>query len=358
MSRMFKLWTGEPIDPAKIPLPDQIVHRVIQRPEKEFRFLLGADIAAFGGTLFCGWGNSRKDENDRHSAMRGRHSSDGGLSWSECERISPPPERGFSCSHGVFFPHNGRLHAFVPQARYGRAADGDAYPELRTLLMTLSPDGVKWEFSGIAIPEPFWPMAQPHWNASGNCLLPGIRCTGNNAFPAVAISDGSSLDRWRIVEIPQPGRPRSWGEGGILVNGNEVVFVFRNGWENRPRARIAFSRDGGESWSAAVDTNLQMSPAKPCCGTLSDGRGYLVFNPAPDGRDTLAVALTAPGEHSFRAIRLIRRGKSPAPRYQGFGKVSQWAYPSACEQDGKLWIAYASSKEECVLSTLPLDTLS
>ncbi len=357
MSRIFELWQGKPMDPAEIPLPDQITHQVIQRPEKEFRFLLGADIAAFNGVLFCSWGNSRKDENDRHSAMRGRRSSDGGLTWSECERISPPPARGFSCSHGVYFPHNGKLHALVPQARYGRAANGDAYPELRTLLMTLSPEEVKWEFSGAAIPEPFWPMAQPQRNASGNYLLPGIRCTGHNAFPAVAVSDGDCPGSWRLVEIPQPGRSRSWGEGGILVNGNEIAFLFRNGWNNRHRARIAFSHDGGESWSAAVDTNLPMSPAKPCSGTLSDGRNYMVFNPAPDGRDTLAVALSAPGELCFRAIRLIRRGKSPAPRYPGSGKATQWAYPAACEHDGKLWIAYASSKEECVLSSLPLDAL-
>ena len=119
MNRLFRLWAGRSIDPARIPLPGHISHHVIRRADERYRFLLGADIADFGGTLFCGWGNSRRDENDRWSVMRGCRSGDGGRSWGAAERISPPLSRGFSCSHGVFFPCGGRLHALVPQARYG-----------------------------------------------------------------------------------------------------------------------------------------------------------------------------------------------------------------------------------------------
>ena len=160
MNRLFRLWAGRSIDPARIPLPGHISHHIICRADERYRFLLGADIADFGGTLFCGWGNSRRDENDRWSVMRGCRSGDGGRSWGAAERISPPLSRGFSSSHGVFFPCGGRLHALVPQARYGIPGDS-AYPGLRTVLMTLAPDGSAWQFSGVVIPEPFWPMARP-----------------------------------------------------------------------------------------------------------------------------------------------------------------------------------------------------
>ncbi len=356
MNRLFRLWAGRSIDPARILLPGHISHHIICRADERYRFLLGADIADFGGTLFCGWGNSRRDENDRWSVMRGCRSGDGGRSWGAAERISPPLSRGFSSSHGVFFPCGGRLHALVPQARYGIPGDS-AYPGLRTVLMTLAPDGSAWQFSGVVIPEPFWPMARPQKSAAGNYLLPGIRCIGDKALPAVAVSDGERIDCWRIVEIPQPRRAGAWGEGGLLVDGSQVAFVFRNGWKDRPFARIAFSGDSGESWSETADTNLPMSPAKPCCGTLSDGRRYLIFNPAPDARDTLAVAVSAPGELQFRSICAIRHGKSPRPRFRGWGKECQWAYPSACEYNGALHIVYASSKEDCVLSVIPLDEL-
>lgn len=356
MGGSYKLWTGKPIDPEKIPLPDRISHTVVHRAERDYRFLLGADLAEFDGTLFCGWGNSRRDENDRWSVMRGRRSADGGCSWQPCERISPAAGNKFAYSHGVFFPHRGRLHVLAPRAGY-EVPGTMAFPGLRTELMTLAEDGGEWRSSGVVIPEPFWPMARPQKNVAGNYLLPGLRCIGNRALPAVAISDGECITRWRIVEIPQPYRRDAWGEGGIMVAGNEVVYLFRNGWTSRPCARIALSRDGGESWTEAADTNLSMSSAKPCCGMLSDGRCYLVFNPAPDGRNTLAVAVSAPGETVFRSIWAVRRGRSPLPRFGGIGKDCQWAYPLACEHNGGLHIVYASSKEDCVMSVIPLDVL-
>ena len=77
MNRLFRLWAGRSIDPARIPLPGHISHHIICRADERYRFLLGADIADFGGILFCGWGNSRRDENDRWSVMRGCRSGDG-----------------------------------------------------------------------------------------------------------------------------------------------------------------------------------------------------------------------------------------------------------------------------------------
>lgn len=357
MAELFKLWAGRSIDPAKIPLTGHISHQIVHRGDDQYRFLLGADIAEFNGTLFCGWGNSRRDENDRWSVMRGCRSVDGGRSWSVAEQISPPLSNGFSCSHGVFFPHKERLHALVPQAKYGTTDNISCHPELRTLLMTLSPDGMNWQFSGVVIPESFWPMARPQKSAAGNYLLPGIRCIKDKAIPTIAISDGENINNWRLVDIPEQSRPGVWGEGGLFINGSQVAFVFRNGWNRRYFARIAFSEDSGESWSKPIDTNLPMSPAKPCCGTLSDGRQYLIFNPAPDARNTLAVALSAPGELQFRSIYAIRHGQSPLPRYRGVAKECQWAYPLACEYDGALYIVYASSKEDCILSVIPLGEL-
>lgn len=355
MAGLFRLWAGKPVKPDDIPLPESITHIVVHRAERDYRFLLGADVVSFGGLLFCGWGNSRKDENDRHSVMRGRRSADGGVTWQPCERISPAAERGAAYSHGIFFPHRDTLHVFLPRAGYG-IPGALHYPGLRVELATLGADG-GWHSAGTVIDEPFWPMGRPERTASGNWLMPGLRCVGQTALPAVAVSAGEDIAAWRIVGIPTVTRRDAWGEGGILVDGDDVVFLFRNGWQSRHCVRVAFSRDGGESWTRAVDANLPMAAAKPGCGALPDGRRYLVFNPDPASRDALAVAVSAPGETLFRSIYRIRHGKSPLPRFGGVGKTPQWAYPLACVHDGALRVVYASSKEDCVMSSIPLAAL-
>lgn len=52
MNGRFRLWAGRSIDPARIPLPGHISHHIICRADERYRFLLGADIADFDGTLF------------------------------------------------------------------------------------------------------------------------------------------------------------------------------------------------------------------------------------------------------------------------------------------------------------------
>jgi len=46
-----------------------------------------------------------------------------------------------------------------------------------------------------------------------------------------------------------------------------------------------------------------------------------------------------------------------APRTAGAGIARQWAYPYAIEHDGKLFVAYASTKENAGLSIVELGAL-
>lgn len=354
MSRQFQLWAGKPLRPQTLPLPDTVTQTVIHRAQRDYRFLLGADIISHRGTLFCGWGNSGSDENDRHSVMSCRRSPDRGGTWSNIELISPRGSGGFAHSHGVFFSHQNILYALVPRARY-RDPRSLTYPDLQVEMFCENGVAGPWQSQGIVIDAPFWPMDKPQITADGNYIMAGIICRNQMAVPAVAVSH--DIKTWRTVEIPVRPRRDTWGEGGLIVDGDEIVMIFRNGWHHRHYAQASVSRDGGQSWSLAADTNLAMSPAKPCCGMLSDGRRYVVYNPGPDGRDTLALAYSRPGEKLFSQACLLRHGSSPECRYRGVGKHSQWSYPLACECDGMLYIVYACSKEDCVMSAIALDVL-
>ncbi len=109
-----------------------------------------------------------------------------------------------------------------------------------------------------------------------------------------------------------------------------------------------------------------MATSKPLAGTLSTGQHYLIFNYDDSDeaqtdwsrqRDSLLIAVSRPGETVFSEVFAIRRGRAPAQRFPGFAKGGSWAYPNACEHDGKLYITYSVNKEDCGLSIIPVECL-
>ena len=357
MSQVYKLWRGKKIIPESIPLLDCVSHVMVHRAVKgHYQFLLGADIIKYKETIFCGWGNSKVNENDSASIMGGRRSADKGLTWSNFEKIAPGSKTKDAHSHGVFFSYKNNLYALVPRAEYG--VFGAEYPNLRTELFVFDGKAGAWHSEDIVITgEQFWPVGRPELLDNGNFIIIGIICNNNMAEPAVAISEGENIRQWRVVQIPVPKRKDNWSEGGLIINGKTLQIIYRNGWKHSQRAQIAFSYDFGETWTTGTNTNIPMSPSKPCCGTLSNGQRYMVFNPAGNGRHSLAIAVSEPGKESFSKVWRIQHGASPNPRMKGCGKSSQWAYPMAYEYDNKLYVVYASSKEDCMLSIIPMDGL-
>lgn len=356
-TKTVKLWTGKKITPASLPLLNMATDVMVHQAEKgHYQFLLGADIIEHKGTLFCGWGNSKINENDSGSIMACRRSFDGGLSWSDFEVVAPGSKGKYAHSHGAFYARGDSLYALAPYAEYNLF--GDSYPDLSTELFKLNNKTNKWDSQRTVIAgEQFWKTAPPRSLDNGNLIMPGIICKNKKAEPAVAISDGGRLDKWRVIQVTTPRRNRNWGEGGLLINGNKISLIYRNSWKNSPRGQIAFSNDYGESWTRGTNTNIPMTPSKPCSGTLSTGQNYLIFNPAGNYRDTLAITISRPGEQTFSKIWRIQHGTSPMPRTKGGAKTPQWAYPSAYEFDDKLYVVYAVSKEDCLLTIIPLSTL-
>jgi hypothetical protein len=353
--KTMKLWTGKTIDPKALPFPEQLTHVQVHRSAPPYEFLLGADIIDFNGELFCGWGASRKDENDRFSVMNGAVSKDG-LHWDSFMRISPLARGKKAYSHGVFHIENGVLCSYLPTASYNISE----YPDLQTIKMIWNADQRSWEYAGVVIPEHFWPMSRPVANHAGTWLMPGLMLDKRGALPAVAIREPGSPEKWEISIVPVPGNKNVWGEGGLLIRGKEVLYIFRNGWDQKRVCCAALSTDGGHTWGKACRTNFLASLAKLCCGTLPDGRNYILCNLPAEGmdeRDTLAIALSEPGQWEFNRAWALRRGPSPLARTKGAGKTPQWAYPLACVKDNILHVVYAVTKEDCAATLLPLDIL-
>lgn len=149
------------------------------------------------------------------------------------------------------------------------------------------------------------------------------------------------------------------GETTVLVDGPQVRAFIRPSADGLPLV-TALSGDFGRTWGTETNSNLPVSASKPYAGKLRDGTCYLIVNIPVAGfgsRDTLAIALKHPGMAAFTDLRVIRQGKSPVPRTSGAGVGQQWAYPYAIEQNGKLYVVYASTKENAELSIVDVTEL-
>jgi hypothetical protein len=88
-----------------------------------------------------------------------------------------------------------------------------------------------------------------------------------------------------------------------------------------------------------------MAPSKPYCGTLSDGRNYLIGTTTADGghkRAPLTISLTRPGESVFSSVFAIRRSECPGWSVESHPDC-QLAYPYAVEYKGRLYVGYSNN---------------
>jgi len=193
--------------------------------------------------------------------------------------------------------------------------------------------------------------------ANGSYIMGGLVVDDAwpNAKAAVAVSDGDNVLHWKPVVIPTgSGLGKYWGETALIVEPERITALVRYG--DKPIALTSSSTDHGQTWTTLEDTNLPNANSKLYAGILSTDQWYVILN--LENRNTLAIAVGNPGEQGFSRMWAIRTGASHEPRWPGRGKHPQWSYPYAIERDGKLYVGYAVSKEDCGLSILPVAALA
>ncbi|MBM4079918.1 MAG: hypothetical protein FJ278_09480 [Planctomycetes bacterium] len=322
-----------------------LVHRAV---EGEYQFLHESAALFHGDALFVFWNNARVDECAPDQVFRGRRSQDGGRTWSEPEMIAPPLAGGVERESVQLLSHAGRLWAFggrVKSVEAGRdAAGGD------TEALVLNEQTGRWESQGIVARE-FHPLNRPTPMADGHWIMGG---QFNLRQPRVAISHGADFTRWDVVKLPvAEGVNINFAETAVSPSGHEITAICRSA---KPVALAAWSRDFGRTWDEVRESNLPMQSSKPCAGVLSTGQRYLLFN-AVNQRNTLAIAVSQPGERFFSRVWKVRGDLPPQPRHPGRSKSPQWSYPAAVERDGCLHVTYSVSKEDCALSVIPCNAL-
>lgn len=331
---------------------DVVVHRA---GGDGFNFLHDAAIVAHRGKLFAAWYNCPQGEMVGTSIIRGRRSDDGGRTWSAVEVLAADREqRKIMYVPVALLSHGGKLYAFVTQMKGGP----DLVHACEAFVLDEASD--QWTSRGI-ITGPFIANSPPLRLPNGNFLMagrmseqPGQKPT----IPAVAISRGENLtEPWELVPLAPADKFKQdsrvvFPETTVIVEREKLTALVRR---ERDSSMMFISQDQGESWSEPLEHNLPMEGSKIHAGTLSTGQRYVLCN-LPGGRvrrDMLVLAVSRPGEEKFSQLWKIRDGRSPE-----LGTGPEWSYPSAIEHNGTLHVVYTSEKHHCVMTSIPVKSLT
>lgn len=132
---------------------------------------------------------------------------------------------------------------------------------------------------------------------------------------------------WRRMPAINNGRGVGLIQPALLRTGaDDVVALMRSTAGCIYRAR---STDRGETWSPPEPTELPNPNSGIDAVTLRDGRHVLVFNPVPEGRTPLAVALSSDGR-KWRQVLILEDEKG-----------AEFSYPAVTQsKDGFVQITY------------------
>ena len=137
-----------------------------------------------------------------------------------------------------------------------------------------------------------------------------------------------------------------------------LVMIFRDQASSFCKM-ASMSKDNGETWTEPMVTNIPDARVKQSAGNLPDGTAYLVGNPTGAKRRWPLVALLSKDGCRFDKAILLRAGGSDLQpqRYLGKAKTHGYNYPKSMIHNGKLYIAYATNKEDVEYTVVDLNAL-
>lgn len=174
--------------------------------------------------------------------------------------------------------------------------------------------------------------AHPVQLRSGRILVPLYSDGYNFSLMAISDDDGTS---WRASE-PVTGMGNVQPSIVERRDGTLAAYMRDNGPPPK-RVLSSESRDGGETWSPARDTEIPNPGSGLEAIALRDGRWLMVNNDTERGRHRLTVSLSADEGRTWVWSRALEHDART-------GVPSSFSYPSVCEaRDGSLLVTYSVS---------------
>lgn len=172
--------------------------------------------------------------------------------------------------------------------------------------------------------------AKPFQLSSGRILIPLY--SDGFSFSLVAISDDHGATWFASEPI--------LGGGGVQPSfarrrdGTIIAYMRDNGPPPK-RVQVSESRDNGETWTMAADSDLHNSGTGLEVQTLKDGRWLLINNDTERGRHQLTLSLSGDEGRSWKANRRLEFDPRPE-------RASSFHYPSIMQSaDGSIHASYS-----------------
>ncbi|WP_370335267.1 sialidase family protein [Parvularcula marina] len=318
-----------------------------------------AVLIGFKGQLYAMWQSSQQDEDAADTRVL-YSVSDDGTEWSAPAVLSAPLEQGIMSSGGWWTDGDTLIaYLLVWPERPGS-------PDHSYTLYRASTDGQTWS-------EPKAVMRRDGTALSGvieqdmRALPDGRILTAVHEAPGLIVSpyytdDPAGISGWtkgQMSNLPHEGPiSRELEPSWYRRADGALVMTFRDQASSHLKL-ASLSRDRGESWTTPMLTNFPDSRSKQSAGNLPNGTAFQVNNPSTDKtRLPLVLTLSEDGVLFDQAFLLRSREDLPPQRYEGKYKREGYSYPKSLVQDGWLYVAYATNKEDIEITRVPISSLT
>ncbi|HPE94646.1 MAG TPA: exo-alpha-sialidase [Bacillota bacterium] len=328
-----------------------------------------AAICRFHNALYAAWSSGVTDE-DMPGQCVMYSCSDDGVSWGKAKYLFEPMGKGvLTC--GGFFNSGifGATEKLVAYAGYYEYISGTFTPctehTATTLLCRTSEDGQHWS-EVIDLKLPFVPNTAPQVMPDGGLLM-----CGNISFAVSDRNDGVS--GWRMIALPPYGDNLKYDDSCSICEMKQFredgmflceASVFEKSGKLTALLRSAGkylysceSTNGGRTWTYPQETRFTDSNSKVFCGTLPDGRAFVISDPDSEYcRLPLVLALSEDGENFCEQYVLAYQ--IVPMRYPEKYKGGYYAYPCAFIDDGVMRIICSVNKEDIICLSVALSELT
>lgn len=315
-------------------------------------------IKSFNGKYFASWSSGEIGEDEPNQCVLYSTSNDL-ITWSEPKCLFEPKRNGVYTNCG-FWVDDDRLIAYAGYYEYidNVLAVGENHQNT-TLFCKMSKNGETWT-EMIDLMLPMVPNHQPMRLNNGALLM-----CGNISVALTESHDG--ISGWQLVPFPPYENKFTFDDSAAITylkeEREDKVFLCEIGvyeYENKLIALMRSDTDclfacesnnNGETWSYPQKTEFTDYHSKFCCGTLNDGRNYVISNPDSEFcRLPLVLSLAKDGEN-FNEQYVIADEVIPM-RYPSKYKGGYYAYPSCEYVNGKLIVICSVNKEDVLVISI------
>jgi len=253
----------------------------------------------------------------QHSVLKYRvtddYSGSGPPNWKWQEIIILEPGQAFAET----------VEAGFKELKVGSGLWSEYAPPFARLIAEAAKDPVKRQ-------EGWMTRIHPLQLPSGRILLPLYSDGFELSLVGISDDDGKT---WRASR-PIIGLGNSQPNLVRRKDGTLVAYHRDNG-DVPKRIQMSISKDQGETWEVARDTDIPNPGSSVEVIALADGRWVMIFNDAEQGRHSLALALSEDEGATWKSKRHIEKVEAGAG---GF------SYPSIIQsRDGRLNMTYSWS---------------